>query len=485
LHSAPRGCRYGYDVIAQIGWLRQIEEKTFGEIHQKGLPQVCISETEVRVLYHERYLALLACQERQNWARMRQLVGSQGLLLSLDGLAPEGGEPQLWVVRELRTGLTLRSGWLAQQDEATFTNFLRPLAELEVPVQAVLSDKQRGLVPAVAAVFPQAKQAWCQIHYLRNAGESVAKTDEALKVDLRQAIRAEMGDLIRQETGEAAGVLTITGSVPSPLLPATEDAQATRTAESTAIRQAVQLHLRYLLTLKARPPFRLAGIELFERLELLQDCLARLLQIHPEPQLLRLFQGLQRVLPTFVFEYDLLDQAATWLQEIAAILEPAHHPDATGTEVRQTLEAHLETLPAQALAHPRLAAWAADIIKVTHSYAPGLFHTYDIPDLPRTNNDRESEFRDLQRRLLRTTGQKGLTKRLIQREGAWEVIPPLPSLAATLTAFQHVEPADFQDERERIRTHRQRFRLQSRSRELAGKQLAHLERRWADLWASE
>jgi hypothetical protein len=36
------------------------------------------------------------------------------LIIALDGLAPEGGEPQLWFIRELTSGLTLRSGWLSQ-----------------------------------------------------------------------------------------------------------------------------------------------------------------------------------------------------------------------------------------------------------------------------------------------------------------------------------------------------------------------------------
>jgi hypothetical protein len=40
-----------------------------------------------------------------------------------------------------------------------------------------------------------------------------------------------------------------------------------------------------------------------------------------------------------------------------------------------------------------------------------------------SNNDRESEFRDLNRRMLSTTGQKGLTRRRLPREGAWELIP--------------------------------------------------------------
>src|SRR5436853_4486795 len=31
-------------------------------------------------------------------------------------------------------------------------------------------------------------------------------------------------------------------------------------------------------------------------------------------------------------------------------------------------------------------------VKVTANYAPGLFYTYDVPDVPRTNNDLEQCF---------------------------------------------------------------------------------------------
>ena len=44
---------------------------------------------------------------------------------------------------------------------------------------------------------------------------------------------------------------------------------------------------------------------------------------------------------------------------------------------------------------------------VSRSYWPGLFHCYDVPGLPRTNNELESHFRETRRRLLRTTGQTG------------------------------------------------------------------------------
>ena len=136
-------------------------------------------------------------------------------------MAPEGGEPQLWVVRELQTGLTVRSGWLSQQDQATFRSFLQPIADQGWRVRAILSDKQRGLEPAVAAVFPAIPHAWCQLHYLNNAAEPVAAAVEQLKVTLRQDIRDQVGPLIRQEAGpQAPGVLTVTGLLPSPLAPA-------------------------------------------------------------------------------------------------------------------------------------------------------------------------------------------------------------------------------------------------------------------------
>ena len=41
-------------------------------------------------------------------------------MIGLDG--PEGGQPQIWFVRELTTGLVLRSGWLSRCDQKTFFN---------------------------------------------------------------------------------------------------------------------------------------------------------------------------------------------------------------------------------------------------------------------------------------------------------------------------------------------------------------------------
>ena len=492
-HLAPRYSVYGYDVIAQIGWVRQEQRQPFIEIHADLNGRMPISEAEVRYLYHHQYLPLLACLERQQLARLSAVAAQTGLLLSLDGLAPEGGEPQLWVVRELQTGLTVRSGWLSQQDQATFGSFLQPIADQGWPVRAILSDKQRGLEPAVAAVFPGIPHAWCQLHYLNNAAESVAAAVEQLKVTLRQDIRERVGPLIRQETGLAApGVLTVTGLLPSPLAsasatavtgtaptpvaPATTPAQARESIVSDLLRR-----VRYLLTLKARPPFGLAGLEMYERLSEVVTCLDRLLNHQPEARLAQLRRGLQQALATVQADYTLLRQAGDWLQQLAALLDPDANPQRTGAQVRSEFAAYLAQIEKDSASTPRLREFSAAIAKVSRSYAPGLFYTYDVPRLPRTNNDRESEFRNLNRRLLRTTGQKGLTRRILQRAGAWELLPHPSTLIDTTTALAHIATLDLRQEQQRVREHRGRFRLHTRSAKQAQAQLAQLVQQWVTL----
>jgi hypothetical protein len=139
-----------------------------------------------------------------------------------------------------------------------------------------------------------------------------------------------------------------------------------------------------------------------------------------------------------------------------------------------------------------LQEFSAKIRKVSASYAPGLFHTYNVPGLPRTNNGSrlryhngcESEFRVLRRRLLSTTGQVGAVKRLLCRAGAWELIPGLSSLPETVAALSHVERDQFLQERQRVRTHRAHFRLHTRSAKRSEAQLQQLVQRWKALPAA-
>jgi hypothetical protein len=491
---APPGSTYGYDVLVRIGWLRQHQHATYREIHTALASQIRISESHVSYLYQQVYLPLLACHERQHHDHLAQIAQEQGgLIIALDGLAPHGGEPQIWFIRELTSGCTLRSGWLAQQDQPTFETFLKPLTHLDWPILAVLSDKQKGLVPAVAAVLPHSRHQFCQAHYLRNLAAPLAEADAVFKMALRQSVRQQVGDVLRQdsqtEPGQA-GVLTVTGLLPSPLEKSTAPASLsplprdTLTGPESKAEEVIThllRHTRYLLTLKGRPPLRLAGLETYERLQHVAQCSLELLTERYDLRLAQLYQGLQEALAPFAQTYQTFQQGAAWLRDIAYILEPTASEAMRGKQVARQLRAYLDTVLRWPEIMPTFSVFGRHFDKVSRSYWPGRFHCYDMPGLPRTNNELESHFRDTSRRLLRTTGQKGLTQRTLQRQGAWELLPCPPTEAQLLDAVCQTPPEELAQERQRFAAHRQRFRLQSRSLKQTQAQFTQLRQRWSTL----
>lgn len=73
--------------------------------------------------------------------------------------------------------------------------------------------------------------------------------------------------------------------------------------------------------------------------------------------------------------------------------------------------------------------------KVTASDAPGLFHCYDVPGLPRTNNALEHSFGSARYHERRATGRKGAAPGLVVR-GAVRIV------AAVATRAQSFADAD-------------------------------------------
>lgn len=89
-------------------------------------------------------------------------------------------------------------------------------------------------------------------------------------------------------------------------------------------------------------------------------------------------------------------QAHGWLGEIAQRLAPpapdALQPPPTGAAVRQRVENSLAE-GARAAADGRVPAWLAQsvehLVTVLRRLGDGLYQCYDVPGLPRTDNDLE------------------------------------------------------------------------------------------------
>jgi hypothetical protein len=215
---APAGSPYGYDGVVHMGWWRQEAHATYGEIHAALASRVRISVAHGGSLSPQVSLPLLACHERQHRTRLAQLATPQGgLIVALDGLAPQGGEPPLWFLGALARGVTVRRGWLCPQEPPTFAAVLAPLQPLEGPLRAVLSDKPTGLGPAVAPVLPHSRHQFCPAHSLRHRAAPLAEAEAAFQGERRKTGREHGADVLRQEPRTALGppgVGTVPGLVP-------------------------------------------------------------------------------------------------------------------------------------------------------------------------------------------------------------------------------------------------------------------------------
>lgn len=124
-----------------------------------------------------------------------------------------------------------------------------------------------------------------------------------------------------------------------------------------------------------------------------------------------------------------------WVHRAAHVL--TNDEGHTATQVRQIYEMFLTEMEQTPSLSETLAAMLFTFRKVTTSYWPGLFHCYDIADLPRTNNNLERYFGSVRYHERRATGRKTASPGIVVR-GAARVV------AGVATRLHHFCGADLQ-----------------------------------------
>ncbi len=535
------GCTYGLDVLVHIGYRRDYARWTFARIHQDLPRHIQVSERHVSQLYQD-YLALLACADRLDVDELRAAVKQYGgLILSIDGLEPEGGQPQLWVVREVLTDTLIAAGWLPRVDADTLQAFLAPIAALNLPLLATLSDKQAALIQALNATWENVPHQYCQAHYLSNAVDPLYEADEHMKTQLRKQVRAQAGVTMREaqaqakrQTASDGPTLIATGLAAQPpaelaqlgrdpapapaenaapalppnvivrqrqrprahtttAAPVPQPPPAQAASRQSQIDQLVVAYagrLRSLLSRNGRKPFRLAGLHLYADLLALVTSLESVATLLPdEPRLTCFANAIRQALADFEEEYTWLAEGYSWVLDISAILDAplpqpppadddaqaaqrpadddaqaaqrptaddaqaAQRPTAANT-VQAQLEAYLQQLQARTDLSQPLIAFREHLSALTERYAPGLFHCYAIPGLPRTNNDLESLFGNVRRRTLCTAGPYR-AQQLLHDYGAWLLFETIPDQHRQLERLRQVSVDDFRQERQCMQHHRE------------------------------
>lgn len=123
-----------------------------------------------------------------------------------------------------------------------------------------------------------------------------------------------------------------------------------------------------------------------------------------------------------------------------------------------------------------VAAWAVHFYKVTRSYWGGLFHCYDVPEVPRTNNDLEQYFGAARHHERRATGHKSATAALVVR-GSVRVVAAVatPLGAWSAQELRRASVAAWRTLREKLEARHEARRAQRRFRRDPAAYLATLE----------
>lgn len=123
--------------------------------------------------------------------------------------------------------------------------------------------------------------------------------------------------------------------------------------------------------------------------------------------------------------------AFDWVHQAATVLD--NDLKLKAQDLRQQFEQLLQTMEHHKEQATSLASGIDHFLKVTRSYAPGLFHCYDIKDLPRTNNDLEQLFGRWRHHQRRCTGRKVAPASVLIR-GSVQIVAAIATQTRSFTA---------------------------------------------------
>jgi hypothetical protein len=206
-----------------------------------------------------------------------------------------------------------------------------------------------------------------------------------------------------------------------------------------------------------------------------------LVHLPDEPRLTCFAEAIREALVLFEEEYATIAEGYNWVLRISDILDKElPRPGAGAPDVPLSVVVHAELhqyliqLEQRSDLNDTLLAFREHLRKLTHRYAPGLFHCYDIPGLPRTNNDTESLFGRVRRQTKRTSGVYHAKQRL-REQGAWLLFGLLNDEDEQLQRLRCVPLDEWRDERQRMQSHLASFSHDRRFRKQPVAYLAQLE----------
>ena len=171
-----------------------------------------------------------------------------------------------------------------------------------------------------------------------------------------------------------------------------------------------------------------------------------------------LIKALQRTAPL----WSPLKDAYALVHQASQIL--ANEARLSGAQVRERYLAWIGHMQEQQASLGELSGAIDHFVEITENFAAGLFHCYDVPDLPRTNNALEHCFGVARSHERRATGRRGAIPGMVVR-GSVRLIAAVVTKQQVFSV-EELQPTDYQKWRDlraqvqyREQTRRQQFRF--------------------------
>ena len=173
----PKNCTYGFDVIVEVGFALFVHSRSNQEIMAAlAAKNVSISEREVSYL-GRKFIIYLALAHRQSQSMLKEYLADRGgYILHVDGTC-EGNSPNLFCGLDGLSELVLDSVKISSEKKDQLIPFFRGIKDRFGEPRALVHDMGKGILNAVAEVFPDTPDYICHFHFLRDIGKDVLLSD--------------------------------------------------------------------------------------------------------------------------------------------------------------------------------------------------------------------------------------------------------------------------------------------------------------------
>ena len=188
------GANFGYDVMVYAGkalFLRHRNEgEVVAELAEKNVP---ISPREVSLLASKFIVDLVMAHQQRLPEITEQMQSRGGYICHLDATC-EGRDPLLMSSIDSLSEIVLGNVKLPAEDQEHIVPFLERIKKnFGIPL-ALVHDMGKGILAAVAEVFPGVPDFICHFHFLRDIGDDLLGAEyDAIRKRLRKhAISAKL-----------------------------------------------------------------------------------------------------------------------------------------------------------------------------------------------------------------------------------------------------------------------------------------------------